>query len=125
MPIDWQTVELVWCKDSGYPAAGAYRDYHHRTTHDLRPWNSARDPYRHAEALALARTHARDFVQRSVARLDAHVAERGRPGLLTCALDTELLETFQASYHGGDGRGAADGIVEDSEDVELDPDPEE
>ena len=37
----------------------------------------------------------------------------------------ELLETFQASYHGGDGRGATEGIVEDSEDLELKPDAED
>ncbi len=46
------------------------------------------DPQR---ARALAREHARDFVERAAARLDAYAAERNRPGLLTCALDTELL----------------------------------
>src|SRR5918999_1076763 len=48
-------------------------------------------PYRHDEALELAREHARDFVARAVARLDAYRAERGRPGLVCCALDAELL----------------------------------
>jgi 1,4-alpha-glucan branching enzyme len=91
VPLDWQTVELVWCEDRGYPVHGGYRDYHGRTIHDLKPWNNAGDPYRHGEALALAREHARDFVERAIARLDAYAAERGRSGLLTCALDTELL----------------------------------
>ena len=91
VPLDWQTVELVWCDDRGYPVLGTYRNYHGRTTHDLRPWNNAGEPYRHAEALELAREHAADFVRRAIARLDGYAAERGRPGLLAVALDTELL----------------------------------
>jgi 1,4-alpha-glucan branching enzyme len=91
VPLDWQTVELVWCEDSGYPASHPYRDYHRRTTHDLRPWNNGGYPYEPEAALELARDHARDFVERASARLDAYAAERGRPGLLACALDTELL----------------------------------
>jgi 1,4-alpha-glucan branching enzyme len=91
VPIDWGTVELVWSDASGYPVHGTYRDYHRRTTHDLKPWDNAGRPYRHAEALELAREHARDFVERATARLGAYAAERGRPGLLCCALDTELL----------------------------------
>jgi 1,4-alpha-glucan branching enzyme len=85
VPIDWQTVELVWNDVSGYPADGTYRDYHRRTIHDLKPWDNAGRPYRHEEAMALAREHAADFLDRVGSRLDAH------PGLLCCALDTELL----------------------------------
>ena len=83
VPIDWQTVELVW-NENGYPAHPLYRNYWGRTVHDLKPWNNAGQPYDHEAALALAREHARDFVSRVAARL-----ERG--GLLCCALDTELL----------------------------------
>src|ERR671916_3140841 len=36
----------------------------------------------------------------------------------------ELLETFQATYHGGDGRARAAAGADD-EDVEPEPDPEE
>jgi 1,4-alpha-glucan branching enzyme len=91
VPIDWATVKLVWDDRSGYPVNPVYRDYHRRTVHDLRPWNNAGEPYRHDDATALAREHARDFVQRAVARLDEYAEARGRPGLLCCALDTELL----------------------------------
>ena len=91
VPIDWATVALVWNDRTGYPVHGTYRDYHRRTTHDLRPWSSHGSPYRPEDAKALAREHARDFVGRCVARLDAYAAERRRPGLLCCALDTELL----------------------------------
>jgi 1,4-alpha-glucan branching enzyme len=84
VPIDWQAVELVWNAREGYPAHPAYRDYHHRTVHDLRPWDNAGRPYDRRTALALANRHARDFVSRA--------AERLRDGgLLCCALDTELL----------------------------------
>jgi 1,4-alpha-glucan branching enzyme len=83
VPIDWQTVELIW-GPSGYPSHDTYRDYHGRTEHDLRPWNNAGQPYDHEAALALAGEHARAFVE--------HVRERLRDGgLLCCALDTELI----------------------------------
>jgi 1,4-alpha-glucan branching enzyme len=91
VPIDWQTVRLVWDLEEGYPVNAAYRDYHGRTLHDLKPWNIGGLPYEHDAALALAREHARDFVGRAAERLAAYAAERGRPGLICCALDTELL----------------------------------
>ena len=91
VPIDWQTVKLVWDLERGYPVSATYRDYHGRTIHDLKPWNIGGDPYDHGAAAELAREHARDFVTRAAERLDAYSAERGRPGLVCCALDTELL----------------------------------
>ena len=91
VPIDWQTVQLVWSATHGYPVHPVYRDYHRRTVHDLRPWSNGGDPYRPEQAAALARAHAREFVTRCIARLDRHRADRGRAGLLTFALDTELL----------------------------------
>ena len=90
VPLDWQTVELVWGAN-GYPSHPDYRDYHGRTLHDLKPWTIGGEPYDRERALARARAHARDFVERAIGRLDAYAAERGRPGLLCCALDTELL----------------------------------
>ena len=90
VPLDWQTVELVWGA-GGYPSHADYRDYHGRTLHDLRPWTNGGEPYDHACALELAREHAQDFVARVSARLDAYARERDRPGRLCCALDTELL----------------------------------
>jgi 1,4-alpha-glucan branching enzyme len=97
VPLDWETVSLVW-SDDGYPSHPAYRDYHRRTVHDLKPWNNAGGPYRPAEAHAVAREHARDFVARARERLARYAAER-RPGLLCCALDTELLGHWW--YEGG------------------------
>ncbi|MGH2716360.1 MAG: hypothetical protein ACRDM7_21245, partial [Thermoleophilaceae bacterium] len=52
VPIDWTTVELVWDERAGYPADAAYRDYHRRTVHDLRPWANAGGPYDREAAVA-------------------------------------------------------------------------
>lgn len=91
VPIDWQTVELVWRDGSGYPADSRYRDYHRGTVHHMRPWSNGGAVYSPDAARAAAREHARDFVERAVARLDGYSADRGRPGVLCCAFDTELL----------------------------------
>jgi 1,4-alpha-glucan branching enzyme len=91
VPIDWELIRLVWDGENSYPADPAYRDYWGRTVHDLKPWNVGGKPYRHYEALKRARAHARDFVAKACARLDAYRADRGRPGLCCFALDTELL----------------------------------
>jgi 1,4-alpha-glucan branching enzyme len=84
IPLDWQTIQLVWDDRTGYPAHPVYRDYHRRTVHDLRPWTNGGGAYRRDAAVALAREHAADFLARARERL------RGG-GLLCCALDTELL----------------------------------
>ena len=84
VPIDWGTIELVWHETAGYPADGAYRDYHRRTVHDLKPWSNSGRAYEWDVVWARARRHARDFVARAAARL-------ADGGLLCCALDTELL----------------------------------
>ena len=84
VPVDWGTVQLVWNDADGYPASPEYRNYWGRTVHDLKPWSNAGRPYERETALALAREHARDFVERVAARL-------ADGGLLCCALDTELL----------------------------------
>jgi 1,4-alpha-glucan branching enzyme len=91
VPIDWQTVELVWSDRSGYPADVRYRDYHRGTVHHMRPWSNGGGVYSPAAASVAAREHARDFVGRAIDRLDGYADERGRPGLLCCAFDTELL----------------------------------
>jgi 1,4-alpha-glucan branching enzyme len=91
VPIDWETICLVWDRENGYPGAAAYRDYHRKTRYHLRPWNVAGRAYRWDDALALARDHAHDFVAKVAKRLDAYAAARGRPALVCCALDTELL----------------------------------
>ncbi|MGO9488114.1 MAG: 1,4-alpha-glucan branching protein domain-containing protein [Solirubrobacteraceae bacterium] len=90
VPVDRETMSLLW-STQGYPAAGAYRDYHHHTVHHHNPWNNAGGPYEHAAALALAEQHAEDFVRRTIGRLEQRGSDLPAGGLVVCALDTELL----------------------------------
>jgi 1,4-alpha-glucan branching enzyme len=102
VPIDRATISLVW-SDQGYPASGAYRDYHHHTIHHHNPWDNAGGAYDNARALALAQAQARDFVAATIARLRrGQQATRGigvpptpdalpGGGLVVCAVDTELF----------------------------------
>jgi 1,4-alpha-glucan branching enzyme len=102
VPIDRSTISLVW-SDDGYPAHGSYRDYHHHTIHHHNPWSNDGSAYDPELAIAVARTHAADFVARTLARLrEANDAIAGSEdatsdaslpggGLVVCALDTELL----------------------------------
>jgi 1,4-alpha-glucan branching enzyme len=90
VPIDRATMELVW-SDRGYPADGAYRDYHHHTIHHHTPWSNDGSAYDHERALARTREHAADFVTRTSARLREAGAGQPGGGLAVCALDTELL----------------------------------
>jgi 1,4-alpha-glucan branching enzyme len=90
VPIDRATMDLVW-NDSGYPADGAYRDYHHHTIHHHTPWGNDGAAYDRERAIAQARIHARDFVARTAARVREHGAGLPGGGLAVCALDTELL----------------------------------
>ena len=91
MPIDWQTISLVW-DEHGYPAdpviprlprADGERDARVDAT-AASPTTTTRRPPARASTL-------RDFVDRVIARADAYRAARGRPALVVCALDTELL----------------------------------
>ena len=83
VPIDRALVELVW-SDDGYPADGAYRNYHGLTPHHHRAWANDGSVYDRTRAADRAREHAADFVARARARL-------ADGGLAVCALDTELL----------------------------------
>jgi 1,4-alpha-glucan branching enzyme len=83
VPLDRQTIELVW-SDGAYPAAGAYRDSHRKTVHHHHPWANDGAVYDRDRAREQAAADARDFV----ARVQRRVAGGG---LSVCALDTELL----------------------------------
>lgn len=81
--LDRATMALVWSPD-GYPAAGAYRDYHQLTPHHHRVTRNDGEVYDREAGRALAARHAEDFV----ARVRGRVAHGG---VCVCALDTELL----------------------------------
>jgi 1,4-alpha-glucan branching enzyme len=90
VPIDRATMDLVW-SDGGYPASGAYRDYHKHTYNHHNPWGNDGEAYDREQAGALAREHAADFVARTGERLRRDGAGLPGGGLAVCALDTELL----------------------------------
>jgi 1,4-alpha-glucan branching enzyme len=90
LPIDWDTISLVW-DEAGYPADPVYRDYHAPTLNGMRPYANGGGGYVAEAACARAREHADHFVAQVGERLDAYRAARGRPGLLVCTLDAELL----------------------------------
>lgn len=90
LPIDWETIELVW-GEQGFPSWGPYRASHRRTLYNHRPWRVDGEYYEPEVARAQADGHASLLVKRIVHRLDRYAKQRGRPGLLTLALDTELL----------------------------------
>lgn len=89
-PLDWPTVELVWGA-RGYPAGGPYRDSFHRSPLDHRPLRNSGDAHDPVEAEAQAVADARSFVAAAIERLEGFRRERGRAGLLTVAMDAELL----------------------------------
>ncbi len=83
VPIDRALIDLVW-GSAGYPAGGAYRDNHQRTTYDHRPWSNDGQVYDCQRAEQQAKDDANDFAARCAAR----VADGG---LCTLAFDTELF----------------------------------
>jgi 1,4-alpha-glucan branching enzyme len=88
--LDWEAVELVW-SEHGYPADPAYLDFHRASMEGSRLWAIGGGPYRPALAAARAKEHGRAFAEAVAARLATFRDERGRAGLVTFAVDTELL----------------------------------
>jgi 1,4-alpha-glucan branching enzyme len=90
LTIDWEAVAWLWSLE-GYPSDPLYADFHRKTLRGARPWAIGGGPHDPAAAEARARQQAREFVEGAFERLEAFAADRGRPGLLTFAIDTELL----------------------------------
>jgi 1,4-alpha-glucan branching enzyme len=88
--IDWPTVKLVW-SDQGYPADGAYLEYHRLSANGVRLWSISGRPYDPAVAVKRATEHAASFLAAVRDRLERHRADRGGRGLCVFAIDTELL----------------------------------
>jgi 1,4-alpha-glucan branching enzyme len=88
--IDWPSVRLVW-SDQGYPADGAYLEYHRISANGMRLWSISGAPYDPAVAAKRAAEHAASFLAAVRDRLERHRADRGARGLCVFAIDTELL----------------------------------
>jgi 1,4-alpha-glucan branching enzyme len=90
MTIDWEAVQWLWSLD-GYPSDPLYADFHRKSWRGTRPWSIGGDAYDPEAAAARAREQGREFAAAVAARLGAHREREGSPGLLTFAIDTELL----------------------------------
>jgi 1,4-alpha-glucan branching enzyme len=88
--IDWPTVRLVW-SDGGYPADGAYLEYHRQSANGMRLWAISGAPYDPALGAKRASEHAASFLAAVRDRLERHRTDRGHRGLCVFAIDTELL----------------------------------
>jgi len=88
--LDWDAVQLVWSQ-GGYPSDHAYAEFHRQSLEGSRLWSIGGEPYDAEAASARADQHAREFAQAIAKRLAAFREHRGKPGLVTFAVDTELL----------------------------------
>jgi len=90
LPIDWEAISWLWDL-SGYPSDPAYAVFDGKSLRGMRLWRIGGGAYDPAAAAAAARRQAEEFLAAIAARLRGYSAERGRRGLLTFAIDTELL----------------------------------
>jgi 1,4-alpha-glucan branching enzyme len=88
--IDWEAVELVWSQ-RGYPSDPAYAEFHRQSAEGTRLWAIGGNPYDPSAARARAARHAEEFADAIADRLSRFREQRGNPGLVTFAIDTELL----------------------------------
>ena len=90
LTIDWEAVSWLWSIE-GYPSNPVYADFHRESLRGARPWSIGGSAYDPDAALAAARGQAESFVLSAARMLEGFQADRGKPGLLTFAIDTELL----------------------------------
>ena len=88
--LDREAVDLVW-SPGGYPSDPAYADFHRLSMEGMRLWSIGGGPYEPAAARARAESHAGEFADAVAQRLREFRERRGKPGLVTFAIDTELL----------------------------------
>jgi 1,4-alpha-glucan branching enzyme len=88
--IDWEAVRWLWSLD-GYPSDPAFADFHRKSLRGARPWAISGDPYEPATGERRARQLGEQFAASASTRLSRFREERGRPGLIVFAIDTELL----------------------------------
>jgi 1,4-alpha-glucan branching enzyme len=90
LTIDWESISWLWSLD-GYPSHPDHVDFHRQSVGGARPWSIGGRPYDPTVAEATARSQAAQFVRSAAARLEGFRRSRSRPGLITFAIDTELL----------------------------------
>jgi 1,4-alpha-glucan branching enzyme len=90
LPIDWQAISWLWDL-SGYPSDPSYAQFDGKSLRGIRLWKIAGGPYEPEVAAQAARRQADEFVAAIAARLRDYTAQSARRGLITFAIDTELL----------------------------------
>lgn len=97
---DLEVSYRVWSPRRGYPGGPFYRDFHafnhefgirDRRVTSTRTPNHEKAPYDPDAGLHAVEADAQDFVDTVVRRLRQLSSERGRPGLVVAAYDTELF----------------------------------
>jgi 1,4-alpha-glucan branching enzyme len=88
--LDRDAVDLVW-SPRGYPSDPVYADFHRLSMEGMRLWSIGGGPYDPVAARARAEGHAGEFADAVAQRLREFRGRRGKPGLVTFAVDTELL----------------------------------
>jgi 1,4-alpha-glucan branching enzyme len=88
--LDRDAVDLVW-SPRGYPSDPVYADFHRLSMEGMRLWSIGGGPYDPVAAWARAESHAGEFADAVAQRLREFRGGRGKSGLVTFAVDTELL----------------------------------
>jgi 1,4-alpha-glucan branching enzyme len=88
--IDWEAVSQVWAP-GGYPSDPEYLEFHRTSANGIRLWAIGGAPWDPDAAARRAEHDAARFVERVAARLREFEAARGYKGLVTFAIDTELM----------------------------------
>jgi 1,4-alpha-glucan branching enzyme len=90
LPIDWEAIGWLWSLD-GYPSNPAHAEFEGKSLRGIRIWKIGGGAYDPVAAEAAARRQAAEFLAAAAERLRAYSEEQGRRGLLTFAIDTELI----------------------------------
>jgi 1,4-alpha-glucan branching enzyme len=90
LTIDWEAISWLWSFE-GYPSDPVHVDFHRKSMRGARPWSIGGGPYDPAAAEATARRQGAAFVAAVAQRLQQFRDRHDRRGLLTFAIDTELL----------------------------------
>lgn len=88
--IDWPAISWLWDM-SGYPSWPGYLDFHRLSMNGLRIFRIDGGPYDAAAAASRAAEQADEFLAAAGERLRAYRDRTGRRGLMTFAIDCELL----------------------------------
>jgi 1,4-alpha-glucan branching enzyme len=88
--IDWPAIAWLWDM-SGYPSWPGYLDFHRLSMNGLRIFRIDGGPYDPDAAGRRAAEQAEEFLDSAHDRLETYKSRTGRRGLLTFAIDCELL----------------------------------